>query len=216
MADTANVQSIEALVDFRAALVRFLDEARNALNDADFELNRTTDWLANDRRLYWASEVRKRDREVADARATLHRKELGKFQGSRPDTYQEEKDLRIAKERLEEAIDKVERVKRWLPELEHASHDYRTCARPLADTLDGDMIKALAKLERMIIALEEYVRMQAPRPREEAPSPFARTAPAAAESVARPEPQTTAPAITETNPTENETEADDERDGGGE
>ena len=48
MADQAKVLSVQALKDFRIALINFVEEARNALGGVDMELRRTRDWLERD------------------------------------------------------------------------------------------------------------------------------------------------------------------------
>jgi hypothetical protein len=162
MAESAHVDSLEALRDFRAALCGFMEEAKNALMDVDFELDRAIDWLNHDRRMYWASAVRTRGQDWTDAKAALHRKKLGKIQGSHPDTSAEEKAVRFAKGRYEEAEEKVEVVRAWIPELQHAAQEYRSQAIPLGDMVDGELKNAVAKLDRMITALESYLSLHAP------------------------------------------------------
>jgi hypothetical protein len=213
MADTANVQSIEAIREIRDALVIFMEDARNALNDTDFELRRTTDWLTHEQRLHWAAEVRRRSQDLTDARTVLHRKELGKTGGSRPDTSVEEKDLRIAKMRLAEAEEKVETVRKWIPEIQRASHEYRSQALPLGDMISGDLANALAKLSRMVESLEDYLRVKAPSTPQATPTGFsssgsAGTSPAAAKS----EPAaTTTQSRPETSPDPGEGHSDEQQ-----
>lgn len=203
MADTANVQSIEAIREIRDALVVFMEDAKNALNDTDFDLRRTTDWLTHEQRLYWNAEVRRRSQDVADARSALQRKELGKKPGSHPDTSVEEKDVRIAKMRLAEAEEKVEVVSRWVPEIQRASHEYRSQAYPLGDMISGDLENALAKLSRMIESLEQYLRLQAPSAPQPAPTGFSSSGSSAVASpAARTEPAPEASKTPEENPTD--------------
>jgi hypothetical protein len=189
MADSANVQSIEAIREIRDALVVFMEDAKNALNDTDFDLRRTSDWLTHEQRLYWTAEVRRRGQEVADARSALQRKELG----NATDTSVEDKMLRIARSRLAEAEDKVEIVRRWLPEMQRASHEYRSQAYPLGDMINGDLQNALAKLSRMIESLENYLRLQAPSTPQAASTGFSASSSSGA-SAAVPQSSRTEPA----------------------
>lgn len=204
MADTANVQSIEAIREIRDALVIFMEDARNALNDTDFDLRRTTDWLTHEQRLYWAAEVRRRSQEIADARSALQRKELGKKPGSHPDTSVEDKALRIAKMRLAEAEEKVEVVRSWIPEMQRAGHEYRSQSLPLGDMLTGDLENALAKLSRMIESLEDYLRLQAPSTPQATPTGFSSSGSAAGSpAVAKTAPSpTTPPTVSTPDPSE--------------
>jgi hypothetical protein len=206
MADSANVQSIEAIRDIRDALVVFMEDAKNALNDTDFDLRRTSDWLTHEQRLYWTAEVRRRGQDVADARSALQRKELGKA----TDTSVEDKMLRIARSRLAEAEEKVEIVRRWLPEMQRASHEYRSQAYPLGDMINGDLQNALAKLSRMIESLENYLRLQAPSTPQAAPTGFSASSSSGA-SAAAPSAPRTAPAAPQARTTSEEAPTDEQR-----
>ena len=49
MSGPAKVSSIEALEAFRADLIRYVEKARVALEDAESEVRRTRSWLEADR-----------------------------------------------------------------------------------------------------------------------------------------------------------------------
>ena len=78
MAASANVQSIQALRDFRMALCRFVDAARSSLGEADADLQRQAGWLSEDRMKYWASELRRRTEQFQRAKLALLEKKLQK------------------------------------------------------------------------------------------------------------------------------------------
>lgn len=162
MADTADVRSVEAIRDLRAALLRYGEDARIALSDVDFDIRKTVDYVANDQRLHWQGEIRRWEQKLAQAKAELHRKKLAKFMDRRPDTSQEEKAVRRAEERLEEAHRKFKRIQQLLPELHHAIDEYRGQAQPLADQLEREVPRAVARLDRMSAALEGYAAIAPP------------------------------------------------------
>jgi len=156
--------------------------------------------------------VRRRSQDMTDARTTLHRKELGKMPGARPDTSVEEKELRIAKMRLAEAEEKVEVVRKWIPEIQRASHEYRSQALPLGDMIGGDLENALAKLSRMVESLEDYLRVKAPSSPQVAPTGFASAGPASsAPAAAKPESTTTTVPTPETSTNPAEVPTDEQR-----
>jgi hypothetical protein len=163
MAEAADVRSIDALRDVRAAVHAFAEEAKNALADVDFDIRRTLDWLQNDQRLFWQAELRRWQQNLQIARADLARKKLGRFLDHKPDTSQEEKAVRRAEERIEEAQKKLELLKKWVPELLHAVQEYRGSSQPLASLVDVEMPRAVARIDRMLEALEAYLQMAAPR-----------------------------------------------------
>ena len=70
--------------------------------------------------------------------------------------------FREAQRRLREAEEKVEKIKKWIPVLEHATAEYNSQSQPLGDRLAGRLVESFNVLERMIVALESYMALQAP------------------------------------------------------
>jgi hypothetical protein len=162
MAGPANVLSIDAIKQFHDALANFIEEAKHALVATDMENRRTLDWIRNNQRMYWLEEVKRRREKVGEASTALHRKKLQQRPGSTVHDADEAEALRVAKMRLREAEEKIEIVKRWGTAFQHAVDEYQGSARPLADMLEHDAKRALALLERMAAALEEYIRLSPP------------------------------------------------------
>jgi capsule polysaccharide export protein KpsE/RkpR len=162
----ANVRSVEALKDFKNALIAYAEEARNALNGVDMEVRRTRDWLDRDQLMYWQTQVKKRNEMVSQARADLFRRQISQGNsGSVSDSDQKEA-LRIAIQRLRNAEEKLAKVKKWGPVLDHAIAEYNSAARPLGDRISGDLVNSLALLDRMAfdgVELQLFVGDQALR-----------------------------------------------------
>jgi hypothetical protein len=156
MALPVDVQSVDVLRTIRGQLCTFGEDARNALAAADMEINRMVHWLTNDRRLYWDAQIRQRREELAIAKSEMSRKRTSQMFGSEANMGEQRDNLRRAKLRLEEAEQKLDRVKKWIAPLQQAVLEYRGRARPLSDMCDSHIEKALAMLDRMIDALEEY------------------------------------------------------------
>ena len=140
------------------------------------------------------------------ARSELARKKLGKFGDHKPDTTVEEEALRRAKARMALSEKKLEVVRRWVPELQHAVEEYRTHSRPLYDVLEIDLKRAVGKLDRMLDAIESYARLSAPT------TPSVSPGAGQGENMAqdRPEPSTSEPPSTPT-PNPDAEPSDDER-----
>ena len=169
MADQARVNSIEALRQFRAALAEFADGARNALGGIDIELRRVREWLEHEQPRYWKHQIKVWDERMAEARSSLHRKNLQRTDGFVPDVSQEKEALRLCKQRMEEAERKLATIRRWVPQLQHAFSEFRGRTRPLADAASVDIGRMLAMLDRMIASLEGYVSTPPPRTTSDAP-----------------------------------------------
>ncbi|MEJ7638323.1 MAG: hypothetical protein WKF75_10205 [Singulisphaera sp.] len=163
----ANVRSVDALKDFKNALIAYAEEARNALSGVDMDVRRTRDWLERDQLMYWQTQVKKRNEQVSQARADLFRRQISQGNsGSVSDSDQKET-LRMAIQRLRQAEEKLEKVRRWGPVLQHAIAEYNSAARPLGDRLSGDLVTSLALLDRMVASLDAYMAIKAPTLREE-------------------------------------------------
>lgn len=167
MALPVDVESVEALEDVRAAIVTFGEDIRHALDAMQMEIRRMTDWLSHEQRMLWTNEIKRRREQMAQAKSEWDRKKLSGMFGQHANASESRDMFREHKQRMETAEKKLETVRRWLPKLEHAVHEYQSQARPLADLVDGDLERALEELRRMIRALEEYSRLKAPSPREQ-------------------------------------------------
>jgi hypothetical protein len=169
MSKSANVRSIQALKDFRIAFCNFADDARGALGGVEMEIKKFRDWLERDQLSYWQMQVKKRQEILMDARAALHKKKLAAGKSDAVSDSEEKENLRIAQRRLRAAEEKVDLVKKLIPQFHHAVAEYHSNAQPLADHMSGGFERSLGRLTAMIDALESYIALQAP----EAPMPSA-------------------------------------------
>jgi hypothetical protein len=162
MSQSANVRSVQTLADFKLTMCNFAEEARNSLSGVDMELRRMRDWLERDQLGYWQAQVKKRNEELMQARADLHRRKISQ-QGSEAVSDAEQKEaLREATRRVRVAEEKVALVRRLIPQLHHAIDEYHSHSQPLGDYLSGGFEKSLVSLERMITALDAYLALRAP------------------------------------------------------
>jgi hypothetical protein len=158
----ANVRSIDAIRDFKAALIGFAEDARIALDSMEMEIRQTRNWLERDQVAYWKAQVKRCHEQIAESRTELHRRRLSQTNSDAISDADQKEALRMAQRRLHDAEEKVERIKKWIPVLEHALSEYHSQAQPLGDRLSGSLVASLAMLERMITALDEYTAIKAP------------------------------------------------------
>jgi hypothetical protein len=178
---SANVKSIEAIHEFRISLTNFSEDARNALGAVEMEIRRTRDWLQRDQLGYWQAQIKRRNEQLSMARTELHRRRLSQANSDAISDTEQKENVRLAQRRLEEAEDKVQIVKRWIPVFEHAIAEYHSAAQPLGDRLTGSLQKSLLLLDRMVATLEQYLATTAPTT---PPIPSMTTGPSAAVSTA--------------------------------
>jgi hypothetical protein len=162
MSRSANVQSIQTLKDFKVAMITFGEDARNALSGVEMDLRKMRDFLERDQLGYWQMQIKRRNEEVMQARADLHRRKISQ-QGSDAVSDSDQKDaLREAMRRLRVAEEKVALIKKLIPQFHHAVAEYHSHSQPLGDHLTGGFERSLNVLERMVLSLEAYVATTAP------------------------------------------------------
>ena len=178
MSQAANVRSLEAIREFRVALIKFIEQAKRSIATADSEVKRTSTWLDSTQPMHWTNEVRHANESLSQAK-----NELARAASSQPDNPRGPTDqVRLVRKREEEiriAMKKGEQTKKWSRKFEQQTNEYRGAMTPLSSSLDGDLNKAVNILTNSIKSLEEYIASTAPtssEPLEAAP---------AAESIAR-------------------------------
>lgn len=176
----ANVRSVDAIRDFKNALIAFAEEARIALDSTEMDIRQTRNWLERDQMAFWKAQVKRSHEMISEARTELHRRRLSQTNSDAISDTDQKEALRLAHRRLEAAEEKVERIKKWAPVFEHALSEYHSQAQPLGDRLSGNLVASLAMLERMIQALEEYLAIEAPAAPVLRPASSAATADATA------------------------------------
>ncbi|HEX5105603.1 MAG TPA: hypothetical protein VFV87_17410, partial [Pirellulaceae bacterium] len=96
-----------------------------------------------------------------EARLALQRCELTIDEDHRRSCYDERKALERAKRRLHQCEDKVQAVRRWLPQIRKEVEEFEVQVARLKQFLESDFPQAAAALERMAAALDQYVQQQA-------------------------------------------------------
>ena len=161
MAKAANVRSLEALREFRVALIKFIDKAKRAVSTSDSEVMRTQLWLQSEQPSHWFHEIRRGEERLNQAKSELFRATLSQPDNPRGPTDQ----IRLVRKRkaeIEHAKQKLEKTKRWSRTFERSTNDYRGSMTPLSSALDGTAHKAVVLIERSIATLESYLASSTP------------------------------------------------------
>jgi hypothetical protein len=164
MSQTARVDSVDALKEFRVALIKFAEAANAALGDAESEVQRAQMWLENDQMSFWQSQIRKRTELVSRCKDALRMKKVFKdATGSRQSYIDEEKALAKATRMLEEAEQKMANTKSWARRFQKEAAAYKGSVQRLSTFVLADVPVATAKLDRMTAALQAYIAFVAPQ-----------------------------------------------------
>jgi hypothetical protein len=154
----ARVESLEVIKSFKAALVKFIESANVALTDAESDLHRTRLWLELEQSTYWQGQIKKRQELLARAEEALRSKKIFKdVTGARQSYVDEEKAVRIARARLEEANQKLAATQQWKRRMDKITHDYKGSVAKLATSLAADLPNAVVKMENLLRTLEQYI-----------------------------------------------------------
>jgi|SRR5579871_97789 len=183
MIQAVDVRSIEEVRDFHAQMCKFRKDAEDGLAAVELTVRRATDYLV-EKQQFWQRAIRTGEDEVFQAKQELKQRQYPGFDGRIPDCTVQEDNLKRAQGRLRHAHEKLEVVRRWMSKLpKSVSETWESPSRHLAATLEGQLPRGLAVLERRIQALEAYIALSAPvgqPPSAETSSAAAPTADAAA------------------------------------
>ena len=153
---SANVHSVNAIKDVRAALSRFQERATNAMGDLRQKIDRTVSWLELDRPNYWREQERRAFDLLASTRVALDTCRLRTVAGRRSDCIEEKQAFAKAKLRMEYVREKQELVRKWLVQSGKEANEYRARTSNFQRTLETDLPLMIAQLGRMIDAIEGY------------------------------------------------------------
>jgi hypothetical protein len=163
MSTQAEVKSIDTLAFVKAALVAFGHETGQSLAEVEMQAQRIVDWICLDQAAYWKTEVRKAADGVNQAIKDLqHCRTYKKVGNNEPSCIEEKKALEKAKKKLARAEEKAEAVRRWTPVVRQQFQETGVRLTRFREVIDVDCPKAVARLERMLVALDHYAHSAAP------------------------------------------------------
>src|SRR3954471_7187465 len=122
----AKVESIDALKSLKVAILKFGEGATLALGDAESDITRTMNWLETEQTAYWNLQHRKRTEAVSRWKEAVRMKQIFKdSSGRQQQAIEEQKQLKIAMRKLDEAEFKIKAVRRSISKLEREIQLYR-------------------------------------------------------------------------------------------
>jgi hypothetical protein len=162
MTRTARLQSVETVKTLAAALRAYEEDATTAVADLDLQINRILEWVVHERKEYWGHRLRRDSERLSEARINLQRRRaVFGGDGLGQSCHDEQKAVDAAKRRVELAETKGQAVRRWRHVIERELLEFRATVNQLAGFLQVDMPRAKALLDRMSVALERYLAVEA-------------------------------------------------------
>jgi hypothetical protein len=163
MSNQVKVEDIEVFRLFRAAMHKFALAVDQSLSGADSHISKTRTWLEGEQMNYWQSQNRKRGEAVIQAREKIRQKKLFKdASGGRRDASEEEKELARCLAAHAESQQKIEAIRKAIPQLDREADLYRGGVARLSATLGSDVPKAIGFLDNLATRLDEYMQIEAP------------------------------------------------------
>jgi predicted RecB family endonuclease len=159
MATQAKITSLEALELFRSRMIVFGTKARRSLGDIGDEVSRTRQWLQQEQRLRWESEIRLRTKKLEQAEQELM---SAKLSGHREAILTRQTRVNRAKEALAEAQTKLKAVKKWTTQYDGIADPIYKQLDDLRHYLEFDLPQATAYLLNIQKTLESYTDAPAP------------------------------------------------------
>ncbi|MHC4833143.1 MAG: hypothetical protein ACYTFH_04465 [Planctomycetota bacterium] len=161
--DGARVASVDSLERFRTSLQEFIFDARNAISEADAEVQRVLVWLERDRKFHWQQRLKKANEELVRAKSALFIKQNRISTKDRPPSAVDEK-LAVKKWQaaVAEAEHRLRRIKHWSVHLGQEAARYKGAIAGLSAVLDRELPASVEMLKRAVASLEAYLHTKAP------------------------------------------------------
>lgn len=156
-ATRADVRTIDALHDVRAALADFRTLASSALAEALGGADRVQQLLDADLPMQWKQAIRRAEGRVNHAKSELAKAEM-QAMGSAMSVREQKKHVERAQEKKREAEQGLERTKRWAREWEREASMFRARLQALARVVEADLPREESRLSIMHERLVAYVK----------------------------------------------------------
>jgi len=164
MTRQARVDSSAILTEFRASLATFASVAAVALDEASTDIQRSIQWLREDRHRYWKTQVQARTAKYNQARIALKQREVldRALAGTRSSCVEERRAVQAAERRLRDAENRFRLTGTYCRQIEKEALDYKGTIHGLINAIEVDIPNACASLDRMVASLERYVALAPP------------------------------------------------------
>jgi chromosome segregation ATPase len=159
MPDRARLTSTEALLAFQARLVAYQEKARATVEEVTGDVLRLRLWLQDTQRGHWEGELRRRSRQLDEAKQALYNAELASL---RAPTNAEQLAVRKARTAVEEAEGRLAGVRRWNREFDSRVEPEVRHLNGLHTFLSKDLREAVAHLNALAATLEDYAGVKPP------------------------------------------------------
>jgi hypothetical protein len=154
----ANIQSPDVIKRFRARFIKFIEEARRAVEDIQRDISKVQQWLGHEQLAYWKRELRKREETAERARREYTRARTERGPLRKRSCVDEKKAFDKARRLHEEAERKLGTVKKTLLTIEQRTAKAIGPCLALSSMLAAQAPQAVLRLDSMLDKLDDYLR----------------------------------------------------------
>jgi chromosome segregation ATPase len=170
MAEQAKITSLDALEQFRSALILFLADAHRSVDEVGDAIRQTRQWITHDQRMHWEAARRKWQQKLDQATQELMSARLSNLRDS---TTMQENAVRKCRAAVHEAEDKLRALKQWGRNFDNAVDPLVKGLESLRYQLDHELPKGVSFLLQAQRTLEGYAEVRGagaePEPAPEEP-----------------------------------------------
>ena len=159
---SARIDGPEVLKDFRNHLIKFNEHCRHSIAGVKADVYHIQTWLRGEQLNHWKRELQKAEERVLQARHAYNEARFGTPSMRKPSYLDEQKALRKAEQRREDARHTIEKIKKWASILDQQAEKLMGPVNQLSLLLDTQTPQAIATLDSKIVSLEEYLRTAPP------------------------------------------------------
>jgi hypothetical protein len=161
MSESARVESIDSIKEFRVYMAKFKELAGLAMGDAESDLHKVQNMLETELPNFWTGQIRKRQENLSRAEEAYRQKKLFKdATGTTPSAVDEQKAVMVAKRNLAEAQEKMKNVQKWTRELQKQSVLYQGAVAAFSTQVSAGIPHSIAFLGGTIESLEKYIEVE--------------------------------------------------------
>jgi len=159
---SAKVKSTDALIDFRACLVKQCEEYSFAIQSGKSDIRKMQHWLKHEQAPYLKKLLEKCQETLSRTKIELLRKK-NVVSTKTNSCIDEKRALEKAKKHFEEVQDKLRNLKKWIIQLEKDALDFNGQIQGLTTVVDTTLPKAQSRLEQMVLSIENYQNASSPQ-----------------------------------------------------
>lgn len=157
MSKRAHVESVTSISKLRGKVIETSEAINLEVEACLGQVKRVLSWVQGPQLDHWKQQVRKREQKIATALSDLERAKIARPDADPRTFVDQQRAIRRARQAVDEAKEKIKRLKYWGRELEREAMKFRGELQPMSSYGALQLPQAARWLEQLIRHLEGYV-----------------------------------------------------------